>query len=71
MRGIATTTAAGGSRGLVATTPMAGSTGGEMETDHAALRRTIVAGVVGNVMEWYDFSVYGYFAVSIGHPFFP
>ena len=27
--------------------------------------RTILAGVAGNVMEWYDFSVYGYFAAVI------
>ena len=24
--------------------------------------RAIVAGIAGNVMEWYDFSAYGYFA---------
>jgi MHS family proline/betaine transporter-like MFS transporter len=29
------------------------------------------AGAVGNVLEWYDFAVYGYFASSIGHVFFP
>ena len=23
-------------------------------------RRLIVAGIVGNVMEWYDFAIYGY-----------
>ncbi len=34
-------------------------------------RRIIFAGLVGNVMEWYDFAVYGYFAVVIGHRFFP
>ena len=34
-------------------------------------RRAIIAGVVGNVMEWYDFSVYGYFATNIGRHFFP
>jgi MFS transporter, MHS family, proline/betaine transporter len=34
-------------------------------------RKLVVAGIVGNVLEWYDFSVYGYFAVSIGHHFFP
>ncbi|HEX5105792.1 MAG TPA: MFS transporter [Pirellulaceae bacterium] len=33
--------------------------------------RLIVAGIVGNVMEWYDFAVYGYFATSIGQHFFP
>ena len=25
-------------------------------------RRVIAAGIVGNVLEWYDFAVYGYFA---------
>ena len=31
----------------------------------------MLAGIVGNVMEWYDFAVYGYFAVVIGKLFFP
>jgi len=35
------------------------------------LRRLIVAGIAGNVMEWYDFAVYGYFAQTIGQHFFP
>jgi MHS family proline/betaine transporter-like MFS transporter len=34
-------------------------------------RRAIIAGVAGNVIEWYDFSVYGYFATNIGRHFFP
>lgn len=34
-------------------------------------RQAIAAGIAGNVMEWYDFSVYGYFAATIGHQFFP
>src|SRR5690349_8585467 len=34
-------------------------------------RRAVLAGVAGNVMEWYDFSVYGYFAAIIGNHFFP
>ncbi len=33
--------------------------------------RVVAAGIAGNVMEWYDFSVYGYFAPVIGHYFFP
>ena len=33
--------------------------------------RLVVAGIVGNVMEWYDFAVFGYFAVTLGHLFFP
>jgi hypothetical protein len=31
----------------------------------------ILAGMAGNVLEWYDFSVYGFFAESIGQNFFP
>jgi MHS family proline/betaine transporter-like MFS transporter len=34
-------------------------------------RKAIVAGIAGNVMEWYDFTVYGYFAAVIGANFFP
>ena len=34
-------------------------------------RRTTLAGIAGNVMEWYDFAVYGYFAPIIGRHFFP
>jgi MHS family proline/betaine transporter-like MFS transporter len=28
-------------------------------------------GAIGNVLEWYDFAIYGYFAASIGRHFFP
>ena len=31
----------------------------------------IAAGAIGNVLEWYDFAVYGYFAAAIGRVFFP
>jgi MHS family proline/betaine transporter-like MFS transporter len=34
-------------------------------------RRTAAAGLIGNVLEWFDFAVYGYFASVIGHQFFP
>ena len=34
-------------------------------------RRIVLAGISGNVMEWYDFTVYGYFASIIGVQFFP
>jgi MFS transporter, MHS family, proline/betaine transporter len=37
----------------------------------ATQQRAVVAGIAGNVMEWYDFSVYGYFAAVIGRQFFP
>lgn len=33
--------------------------------------RVILAGLIGNVMEWYDFAVYGYLATVIGQQFFP
>lgn len=33
--------------------------------------RTALAGLIGNVLEWFDFAVYGYFATNIGHQFFP
>src|SRR6516225_4821010 len=36
-----------------------------------AQRQAVVSGIAGNVMEWYDFSVYGYFAAVIGRQFFP
>jgi MFS transporter, MHS family, proline/betaine transporter len=34
-------------------------------------RRVIAAGMIGNVLEWYDFAIYGYFATAIGRQFFP
>lgn len=36
-----------------------------------AVRRGVIAGVVGNVLEWYDFSLFGFFALQIGANFFP
>jgi MFS transporter, MHS family, proline/betaine transporter len=33
--------------------------------------RNIAAGVIGNMLEWYDFAIYGYFAAQIGAAFFP
>src|SRR5919201_3372124 len=34
-------------------------------------RRVVAAGMIGNVLEWYDFAIYGYFATAIGRQFFP
>ena len=31
----------------------------------ASLTRTVVAGAVGTVLEWYDFGLFGYFALVI------
>jgi len=33
--------------------------------------RTALAGLIGNVLEWFDFAVYGYFASDIGKQYFP
>ncbi len=33
--------------------------------------RSIIAGTIGNVMEWYDFALYGFFAPVISGLFFP
>ena len=33
-------------------------------------RKVIAAGMIGNVLEWYDFAIYGYFATEIGKQFF-
>jgi MHS family proline/betaine transporter-like MFS transporter len=35
------------------------------------VRRGIIAGVVGNMLEWYDFALFGFFAAQIGAHFFP
>ncbi|MEW6637038.1 MAG: metabolite/H+ symporter [Actinomycetota bacterium] len=34
-------------------------------------RRAVTAGAIGNFVEWYDFSVYGFFAAAIATQFFP
>jgi len=38
---------------------------------HALNKKMISAGAIGNILEWYDFAVYGYFATAIGRVFFP
>src|SRR5499425_3892470 len=35
------------------------------------LPSVIVAATIGNVLEWFDFVVYGFFAVTIAEVFFP
>ena len=34
-------------------------------------KRSAMAGIIGNVLEWYDFAVFGYYAPIIGTLFFP
>ncbi len=33
--------------------------------------RIVGASAIGNVLEWFDFAIYGYFALTIGRTFFP
>lgn len=39
--------------------------------DKPMLKRAVGAAALGNAMEWFDFGVYGYLAVTLGHVFFP
>ncbi|GAA2849332.1 MFS transporter [Pseudonocardia halophobica] len=41
------------------------------EVDRRSRRRSVVAALIGNVMEFFDFAVYGFLAVVIGQVFFP
>src|SRR5271167_1027707 len=36
-----------------------------------SMRRLIVAATIGNIFEWFDFVVYGFFALTIAEVFFP
>lgn len=54
-----------------ATTPLAVQPDAIVVTEKATRRRAIVAGTIGNFIEWYDFGLYGFFAVMISTLFFP
>src|SRR5881392_3697109 len=45
--------------------------GGGAAMPRPTLSRMIVAAMIGNVLEWFDFVVYGFFAVTIAEVFFP
>lgn len=40
-------------------------------TDRPEVRRAVMAAALGNMMEWFDFGVYAYMAVTLGKVFFP
>ncbi|WP_069811144.1 MFS transporter [Streptomyces sp. TP-A0874] len=40
-------------------------------TDTHSVKRAVKAAALGNAMEWFDFGIYSYLAVTIGHVFFP
>jgi MFS transporter, MHS family, proline/betaine transporter len=48
-----------------------GLAGHAILSDRPPLHRVIIAASVGNALEWFDFLIYGYFAVTISGVFFP
>jgi MFS transporter, MHS family, proline/betaine transporter len=40
-------------------------------TDEVSVRRAVKAAALGNAMEWFDFGIWGYLAITLGHVFFP
>jgi MHS family proline/betaine transporter-like MFS transporter len=42
-----------------------------LPSEHHKGRKAVAAGVVGHILEWYDFAVYGYVALYIAANFFP
>lgn len=48
---------------------------GELKTqaDHSPMssRKAVSAAVMGNLLEWYDFAIYGYLAIIVARNFFP
>src|ERR1700747_126440 len=50
---------------------MTATTADHSTVPRAQYRKAITAGVIGNVLEWYDFGVYGYLVSTIAQLFFP
>jgi len=42
-----------------------------VHAEAATARKAVTAGAIGNFVEWYDYSVYGFFATVIASQFFP
>lgn len=42
-----------------------------MQPARTGSTKVLLAGMAGNLLEWFDFAIYGYFAVTIGKLFFP
>ncbi|MEU5742439.1 glycine betaine/L-proline transporter ProP [Streptomyces tendae] len=51
--------------------PVPRAAGAPTATDPALVRRAVKAAALGNAMEWFDFGVYSYIAVTLGKVFFP
>lgn len=52
-------------------TPAPGSTGAPAVADRNTRRKVVAASFIGNFVEWFDYAVYGYLAVTITAVFFP
>lgn len=50
---------------------MANSVGGQISVDQGEVKKAVSAAAMGNCLEWFDFGVYSYLAVTIGKVFFP
>lgn len=44
---------------------------GDLRSDQPMMRRAVTAAAIGNMVEWYDFGIYGFLAGTIGAVFFP
>lgn len=44
---------------------------GLLDTSSVGVRRAAFAATIGNMLEFYDFVTYAFFAIQIGHTFFP
>ncbi|MFF0696395.1 glycine betaine/L-proline transporter ProP [Streptomyces tendae] len=51
--------------------PVPRAAGAPTATDPALVRSAVKAAALGNAMEWFDFGVYSYIAVTLGKVFFP
>ena len=56
---------------MVDLTARASSMPSNASSEVAITPRQVTAAVIGNALEFYDFTTYAYFAVQIGHAFFP
>ncbi|MDP4021430.1 MFS transporter [Methylobacterium sp. NEAU 140] len=56
---------------LLASGSLGTAAGHAPEPTRPLRRPSVVAGAIGNTLEWYDFATYGYFSVVVGRNFFP
>ncbi|MCG8372528.1 MAG: MFS transporter, partial [Balneolales bacterium] len=42
-----------------------------MKSEKNHFKKVVAAGLFGNILEWYDFAIYGFFAATIADQFFP